>query len=228
LGRFKQFLDRNGYNYSDNVLNAKFLGVPQNRRRYVLLATRVAGSISLPVEDRKSVQTVREAIGDSQTFPPIEAGHKDNSGFLHSTAKLTQINLQRIKKTPTDGGSRKAWADNPELQLKCYENYDGHTDIYGRLYWDRPAPTITTKFPSISNGRYGHPEQNRGLSLREGAILQSFSLTYKFYASSQGKISRLIGNAVPPRMAERIGTTFLEIDRMLKDARKNKPKPKRI
>lgn len=207
LGKFQQFLIDNGYTFSEDVLNAKYLGVPQNRKRYVMLATRLFSNIDLPRPKGEKIFTVKDAIGNSEIFPIIPAGHKDTSDFLHNTAKLEAINLKRIKLTKPNGGSRTDWPK--ELQLKCYENYDGHGDVYGRLYWSKPSPTITTKFYSISNGRYGHPEQHRGLSLREGAILQSFGIDYKFCAKGQGNIARLIGNAVPPKMAEAIGKAII-------------------
>lgn len=117
--------------------------------------------------------------------------------------------MRRLKKTSLNGGSRREWADDPELQLACYMNYDGHSDVYGRMYWERPSPTITTKFYSLSNGRYGHPEQDRAISLREGAVLQSFRPDYKFLASSQGLNGKLIGNAVPPKMAKEIANAII-------------------
>jgi len=208
LGKFKEFLNLNGYIYSESVLNAKYFGVPQNRRRYVLLATRVSKNVEMPQENREELTSVEETIGDLNLFPPIPAGHKDFTDFLHSSAELREINLRRIRSTSHNGGSRRDWA--PELQLECYKDYSGHEDVYGRMHWGKPAPTITTKFYSLSNGRYGHPEQDRALSLREGATLQSFPISYKFYASSQGKIARLIGNAVPPKMAEKIGNAIIK------------------
>lgn len=210
LGKFKQFLTKAGYRFSDDVLNAKHFQVPQNRRRYVLLATRVKKTISLPAGNKKNLVTLQQAIGDPVKFPAINAGHKDETDYLHSSATLNALNMRRLKKTPHNGGSRKVWADDPELQLNCYKDYEGHTDVYGRLYWERPAPTITTKFYSLSNGRYGHPEQDRALSLREGAVLQSFRPDYKFLASSQGLNGKLIGNAVPPKMAKEIGNAIIE------------------
>lgn len=209
LGRFKKFLEDNNYIFKDKVVNAKYFGVPQNRRRYVLLATRVSATIELPKENKDLLKTVKDTIGNTRQFPAISAGHKDGSDFLHSSAQLQAINLERIKSTRKDGGSRKEWSCNPELQLECYKNYNGHGDVYGRMYWDRVAPAITTKFYSLSNGRYGHPEQDRAISLREGAMLQSFPITYKFLADGQGNIARLIGNAVPPKMAEHIGLTII-------------------
>ncbi|EPR72837.1 DNA-cytosine methyltransferase [Winogradskyella psychrotolerans RS-3] len=98
------------------------------------------------------------------------------------------------------------FANDPELQLNCFIGRDSsHKDTFGRLWWDKPSPTITTKFFSVSNGRFVHPEENRALSIREGATLQSFPKDYKFIGTSHASIARLIGNAVPPEYAKRIG-----------------------
>ena len=100
------------------------------------------------------------------------------------------------------------------MQLKCYAGKDNSfRDVYGRLYWDRPSSTITTKFLSISNGRFGHPDQNRGISIREGASLQSFPNDYNFETDSITTAARLIGNAVPPEYGRRLGQTLLELNR---------------
>lgn len=103
------------------------------------------------------------------------------------------------------------FAHIPELQLECFIGKDNSfKDTFGRLWWDKPAPTITTKFFSISNGRFAHPEEDRALSLREGATLQSFPRNYVFKAGSRDKIARLIGNAVPPMYAEKIGRAIVD------------------
>ena len=208
LGKFKKFLEENGYIYIDGILNAKYYRVPQNRRRYILLATRIKNKIHLPKPDKQNILTVKHAIGDYSKFPQISAGTKDESNFNHSAAKLSEINLKRIVMTPINGGSRKSW-NTKELQLHCYKHHNGHTDVYGRMFWDKPAPTITTRFVSFSNGRYGHPVQNRAISLREGATLQSFPEDYIFYSSSQGTIAKMIGNAVPPLLAKAIAESLI-------------------
>ena len=97
------------------------------------------------------------------------------------------------------------------LKLNCYINRDNSfRDVYGRLFWDRPSSTITTKFLSFTNGRFGHPEQDRCISVREGATLQSFPYTYKFEANSIQTAARLIGNAVPPEYGRRLGLVLQE------------------
>ncbi|MEX2438044.1 MAG: DNA cytosine methyltransferase, partial [Candidatus Babeliales bacterium] len=92
----------------------------------------------------------------------------------------------------------------------CYKSHDGHHDVYGRMAWNNPAPTITTRFIHTSTGRYSHPEQDRGISLREGAALQSFPLDYNFYSTNKGAIATMIGNAVPPKLAKAIGQSLKE------------------
>lgn len=212
LDRFKKALRKQGYCFDQNILNAKYFGVPQNRRRFVLIASRLMNGIELPKEqrDKKHIVSVKDAIGDYDKFPPIADGYRDITEFQHSTAKLSHINLQRVQKTPKNGGSRKAWEDDQNLQLDCYKNHDGHYDVYGRLTWEKPSPTITTRFIYTSTGRYSHPEQDRGLSLREGATLQSFPNNYQFYSSNQGAIATMIGNAVPPKLAVAIGGALKE------------------
>ncbi len=209
LGEFKLFLIARGYSFDDSVLNTKYYGVPQNRRRYMLIATRLGENLKLPKGDKEKIVTVREAIGNVNVFHPIPAGYIDKTPLQNSTAQLQKNNIKRIQRVEHDGGDRKAWANDPELQLKCYLEHEGHWDVYGRMFWDKPSPTITTRFCSLSNGRYGHPEQDRAISLREGATLQSFPLNYVFYAKGQGTIGRMIGNAVPPLMAKHIGKTIL-------------------
>jgi DNA (cytosine-5)-methyltransferase 1 len=210
LANFKTFLTASGYTFDDKVINATHYNVPQNRKRYVLLATRISNKISIPKPAKKKL-TVRDTIGTGKGFPTIPAGHKDKSAYLHSCASLSKDNLERLRLTPLNGGTRKAWRHIPRLQLKCYKGKDNiFTNVYGRMFWDQPAPTITTKFYSISNGRFAHPEQNRAISLREGSTLQSFPKSYKFVASSRGTIARMIGNAVPPQMAKKIGKSFLQ------------------
>ncbi len=212
LHRFKKALQQAGYVFDQNVLNAKYFGVPQNRRRFVLVASRLVDSIALPkqIKAKENLVTVKDAIGNYDLFPKIIAGSEDKTEFIHSAARLSDLNLQRVQNTPIDGGSRKAWANDNELQLECYKSHDGHHDVYGRMAWDKPSPAITTRFIYTSTGRYAHPEQDRGISLREGATLQSFPTNYNFYSDNKGAIATMIGNAVPPKLAEVIGLSILE------------------
>lgn len=201
LGKFKTMLRAKGYYFDEGVLNAKYYGVPQNRRRYVLIASKLR-ELKLPIPEKSAIKSVRDAIGDTTKFPPIKAGERDKSDHLHAAAKLSELNFKRLKITPLNGGDRRDWEYLAEF---ASDNYNGsHYDKYGRMCWDKPSPTITTRFNSLSNGRYGHPEQHRAISLREGATLQTFPLNYTFYSNNQGIISKQIGNAVPPLMAKAI------------------------
>ncbi|UOY08306.1 DNA cytosine methyltransferase [Muricauda sp. SCSIO 64092] len=211
LQHFKTFLTENGYSFDDRVINAVKYNVPQKRKRYLLLATRVQSEITIPNGRNQSRLTVRNFIGDKTVFKPVKAGNKDNTDFNHTVSGLKEINLKRIRKTPPDGGTRLAWKDDPDLQLNCYKGNDNlFYDVYGRMHWDKPAPTITTKFNSITNGRYGHPEQDRAISIREGAVLQTFPLHYKFKCNSMGTAAKMIGNAVPPELARWVGKTIVQ------------------
>ncbi|WP_224995030.1 DNA cytosine methyltransferase [Cesiribacter sp. SM1] len=211
LQTFKQYLYETGYFIDDKIINALDYEVPQNRKRYVLLASRITNVIAIPKLKCGKGMTVRNFISEEKGFDRIPAGHKDLTDFQHSCAGLQAINIARLRSTPPDGGTRLAWKDDPELQLPCYVGKDDlFYDVYGRMYWDQPSPTITTKFYSTSNGRFAHPEQNRAISIREGAVLQSFPLDYKFYSNSIEKAARMIGNAVPPNMARKIGQEIIK------------------
>jgi len=195
-----------GYSVSYDVVNAAKYGVPQKRFRTLLVACRTAfGLPPWPEEiyEAKDFKTVRDTLA-SKGLVSLCAGAASKKDILHVAAKLSDLNLRRVKAVPKSGGSRTAWKDD-ELDLACYENHDGHTDVYGRMDWNKPAPTLTTRFVSLSNGRFGHPSQNRAITPREGALLQTFPPDYMFYDpvndSRDIKVTQ-IGNAVPPRLAE--------------------------
>lgn len=210
LPGFLKFLSESGYAYVDSVVDTSCYGIPQHRERYLLIASRVHRELGLPAEDSDSVK-VSGIIGEGNGFKKIPAGHRDDSDFLHTSAGLSNDNLKRIKMTPHNGGNRFSWKDT-ELQIPAYKGKDHcFRDVYGRIYWDRPAPTITTKFHSLSNGRFGHPEEDRALSLREGACLQTFPKTFRFINGSIAAIARQIGNAVPPLLAEKLGKHLIRI-----------------
>ena len=212
LQSFLNFLDKEKYSYKYEVINASHFGVPQTRRRFLLIASRTTDKIVLPSPDtKKKLPTVRQFIGDKKLFKPISAGHKDTSKLLHTSCNLSAENLKRLLMTPHNGGTRMAWK-NTDLQINAYVGKDNSfQDVYGRMYWDKPAPTITTKFYSITNGRFAHPEQNRAISLREGATLQTFDARYKFISSSIALTARLIGNAVPPQLSKRIAQCIIKM-----------------
>ena len=205
--RFLETLDNLEYRHNYQVLNAKEYGVPQNRRRLFLFASRLVEPV-FPEKthgiDRLPYVTVRDTIAQ---YPLLEAGQESVNIPNHRAAGLSELNLRRIAATPHNGGSRTAWPNN--LVLDCHANgHAGHTDVYGRMAWDEVSPTLTSKCYVLSNGRFGHPEQNRAISLREAAALQSFPDDYLFFGSLQ-EIGKQIGNAVPVLLAQQMGETIL-------------------
>lgn len=206
--RFRKLLDKLHYSVAEGVLDAKDYGVPQTRRRYVIIAVK-KGVVRLPPQTHgqglKEYRTVRQAF---KGLPPLKAGQEHKTVPNHSASNLSKLNLRRIGSCPKDGGDRRDWRAN--LQLDCHKDEDaGHTDTYGRMWWDRPAPALTCKCVSLSNGRYGHPTQDRAISLREAASLQSFSRKYRFLGSSRVHLAQQIGNAVPVLLAKAAGSTLL-------------------
>lgn len=186
-------------------------GVPQHRRRLVLLASRL-GEIAVPkgTVGPTEYPTVRQAIHD---LPPVPHGQTHPSDRLHASRTLTPINLERIKRS-TPGGTWEEWPE--ELRAPCHRKASGSTfrNVYARMVWDEPSPTITTMAYNFGTGRFGHPEQDRALTLREAANLQSFPPDYEFVAPDDpvqfAPLGRLIGNAVPPRLAQAIGTAIVD------------------
>jgi DNA (cytosine-5)-methyltransferase 1 len=214
LPQFKEFLEEQGFSHAHDVINANMYGVPQNRKRYLLIATRLREKIELPKGRKNMRLVVRNFLGESNGFQCISAGHNDTTRFLHTAANLSPENLRRMQSTPKDGGTRSSWKDNPDLQINAYEGRDDiFRDVYARMFWNKPAPTITTRFNSFSNGRFGHPVENRAISLREGATLQTVPKNYIFKASNHSTIARQIGNAVPPAMATRIGRHLISFSK---------------
>lgn len=203
---FLLLLDTLGYHYEYNVISTLSFGVPQDRKRLILLASR-HGKITLPkvTHDgkKKKYSTVRDWIFN---LPKLTHGTKDPYLDDHWAASLGELNLKRIRATP-EGGGREFW--NEELKPECHKRNAGYKDVYGRLSWDKPSSVLTTRCTSYSNGRFGHPEQDRALSLREAALLQTFPMTYKFYGNFGSK-SQQIGNAVPPLLAKVFGKHIIQ------------------
>jgi DNA (cytosine-5)-methyltransferase 1 len=196
------------YKVDFRAIDAVSYGVPQRRRRLVLLASAYR-KIAWPEQthgfgpELQPPITVRDAIAK---YPPLLAGETHPTVPNHVAARLSPRNLERIRATTCDGGSRTEWPKG--LSLSCHDIHNGHEDVYGRLRWDAPAPTLTTKCTSISNGRFGHPEQDRAISAREAAALQGFNDGFVFYGGL-GQVSTQIGNSVPPTLAEKFGTVFI-------------------
>lgn len=181
-------------------------GIPQSRRRLVLVASR-HGEISFPeaTHTPDKYRTVRTAI---KTLPPIRAGGGSKKDSLHIAARLSPKNMKRIQ-VSKPGGTWRDWSEN--LRTECHKKESGKTypGVYGRMEWDKPSPTMTTQCYGFGNGRFGHPTQNRAISLREAALLQTFPRDYKFLQKNERaefkRLGRLIGNAVPVKLGEVIG-----------------------
>jgi DNA (cytosine-5)-methyltransferase 1 len=208
-GVFEAFLrDLGGYSVSYGIVECQRYGIPQTRKRLVLLASRL-GSIRLVEPETPSfVATVRSAIGG---LGPVGAGESDAIDAMHSACRLSEINLRRIRASQP-GGTWRDWGDN--LVASCHRKGSGATypSVYGRMEWDRPSPTVTTQCFGYGNGRFGHPEQDRAITLREAAILQTFPPEYRFLPEGERPkfylMGRLIGNAVPVRLGEMIAKSF--------------------
>ncbi|MDR3339229.1 MAG: DNA cytosine methyltransferase [Candidatus Symbiothrix sp.] len=211
---FQDFCDRlKSLNYfvSYQVVYCPDYGIPQKRKRLVLLASKL-GEISLisPTHAPDRYITVRNIIGN---LSPVKAGEYDPQDPLHRARKLSDMNLKRIQQAK-EGGTWKDW--NDELLPECFKRKSGNTyrSVYGRMKWDEPAPTMTTHCTGLGNGRFGHPEQDRAITLREAALIQSFPMEYKFYESidkyNPSVICKQIGNAVPPKLGQIIAKSIKE------------------
>ena len=207
---FPEFLSAlRGYHIWHGVIECSSFGVPQTRKRLVLVASKL-GPIALSAPDplERGEATVRNAIGHLRA---LKAGDSDPADALHRACRLSPLNLKRIKASRPGG----TWRDWPRsLVARCHQQRTGDTypSVYGRMEWDDPAPTITTQCFGYGNGRFGHPEQHRAITLREAAILQTFPQTYRFIREKEivrfSILGRLIGNAVPVRLGEVVANTL--------------------
>lgn len=204
INEFLQGLERAGYvNPAYGSVPLRRYGVPQSRSRFLLLASR-HGAVNLPPETHgpgtanPEFETVRDWISD---LPRIAAGEKHPLIADHRAARLSPLNIKRIRATP-EGGGHRDWPEH--LRLSCHRKSGGYTDVYGRMSWDRPASGLTTRCISYSNGRFGHPDQDRAISVREAACLQTFPMDFSF-SGSLNSMARQIGNAVPVRLTKTVG-----------------------
>ena len=202
LNRFIDCLE-GAYTVTKQLVDCQAYGVPQRRKRLVVLASKL-GRLSLMSPTRKNDPTVRGAIG---RLPPVSHGATDPGDRMHSACKLSALNLKRIRAS-TPGGSWQEWPD--DLRAACHRRASGkwYRNVYGRMAWDEPAPTITTGCFGFGRGRFGHPVQDRAITLREAALLQTFPPEYAFVAPEDpvhfASVGRHVGNAVPVALAEAI------------------------
>lgn len=213
--RFRLFeieLIKAGYQVHHRIVDCRHYGAPQKRRRLVLLASR-HGKIDLIAPTHPSEadwMVVGEAIGE---MSPLGAGESDPTDPLHRTSRLSEINMQRILASKP-GGTWRDWPDH--LRAACHTRKTGKTypSVYGRMEWNKPAPTITGQCFGFGNGRFGHPAQHRAISLREAAVLQTFPSYYDFVKPgtpiNMKSVGRMIGNAVPPLLGLTIGRSIVQ------------------
>ncbi len=208
---FVSELESLGYNVWSGVVFCPDYGIPQTRHRLVLLASRL-GPISLikPTHSEDDYKTVKETIGH---LPKLKHGQQSKRDRLHVSSSLSDINFKRILASKPDG----SWLDwNKNLVADCHRKPGRATyrSVYGRMSWKKPSPTITTQFIGFGNGRFGHPSQHRALSLREGALIQTFPEGYEFLPPEKPvvlkHVARMIGNAVPVKLGEVIGKSLLK------------------
>ena len=200
--RFRKVLKSLGYRVKWGVLNTVDFNVPQRRRRLVLLASRLGEPKFAPVA--KGSPTVRRAIG---SLTPPNRSRDPLHNYPTQRSERVQDLIRRI---PRNGGSRSALGDPG--QLPCHRRSDGFKDVYGRMAWDEPAPTITGGCINPSKGRFLHPQANRAITLREAALLQTFPKTYRFpLHDGRYSVAELIGNALPPEFIRRHAMALREM-----------------
>ncbi len=207
--QFVDFLKRKKYFVSYSNIFCPDYGIPQKRRRLVLLASKY-GDINI-IDKTHSPQDYISAIDAIGDLPKVKAGERIEEDPLHFTTNLTQINLARIQASKPNG----TWLDWDEsLRLECHKKETGNSykSVYGRMDWNEPSPTITTQFYNYGTGRFGHPIQDRALTVREAALLQTFPKDYDFYENeiSITKLGVHIGNAVPVDLGFAIGKSILK------------------
>ncbi|EOE3809082.1 DNA cytosine methyltransferase [Klebsiella pneumoniae] len=207
---FVKDLKTSGYKVWHGIVDCQQYGVPQKRQRLVLLASKI-NDVALipPTHSEDNYVTVKDVISH---LPEIKPGQSDDKDPLHVAQGMSPLNLERIRQSKP-GGTWKDW--DPELVAACHKKSSGktYTSVYGRMKWDEPAPTMTTLCFGFGNGRFGHPQQDRAISLREAAILQSFPGNYVFSEPGEkitfATVGRLIGNAVPVKLGEVVGKSLI-------------------
>lgn len=219
-GRWRPYLDHLlrqlkglGYQLTEPALvDAVDYGVPQRRQRLLVVGSRVAEPV-LPPQTHVSegsdglpaYRTVRQTIAHLRD---LKSGEVDPDDLLHRARAHRPIALQRLEEIP-EGGGRKDLP--PELELNCHKNHNGHYDIYGRMWWDRPAPTLTSGCTNVTRGRFAHPKQNRAITIREAMLLQGFRPGDVVYGGVEA-MALQVGNAVPPPLTKALGASIRKME----------------
>ena len=210
LARFADRMRLAKYDLTEKVIDAQHYGVPQRRRRYIMIGkstlSGAAGDFNWPQPIKGAPPTVRSAIGDLPSLGSEGIEHPSIPN--HRADRLSELNRRRIQSI-SEGQGRTSLPD--ELLADCHKvsaEIVGHRGVYGRMAWDQVAPTITARFDSFTRGKFGHPSELRSISLREGARLQTFPDNYVFFGSKV-EVARQIGNAVPPILAEALGKSIV-------------------
>lgn len=196
----KQHFEECGYIVKQNIYNAAAFGVPQERFRSIVIGMKKNFLLPVPYLRSYEYRTVRDAIGN---LPHVKAGVAAKNDPLHKSAAHKQSTIDVIKKVPHDGGNRPSG-----VGPACLDKIKGFSDVYGRLWWDKPSITITHYARNPASGRYTHPEQDRGLTAREAALLQSFPQGFEFVGKADD-IFRQIGEAVPPMLSAALASNVL-------------------
>lgn len=196
----RQVFEENGYSVKQTIYNSAVFGVPQARNRAIVIASKINFELPIPMYDESNFKTVRDAISD---LPPVKAGEVLQTDKYHRSARHKTSTIETISKVPKDGGKRP-YGVGP----KCLEKVNGFSDVYGRLYWDKPSITLTQSSRNPASGRFTHPEQNRGLTIREAARIQSFPDTYEFKGSLDDCFKQ-IGESVPPLLSIAVASQII-------------------
>jgi DNA (cytosine-5)-methyltransferase 1 len=210
LRNFIQKLESVDYKISYFEVNAQDYGVPQRRKRLVLFGTKNKSPIQLvpPTHKKGTFRTVKQAL---EGLPKLKNGETCPTDPLHRCRLLGDLNLKRIQAT-REGGFWREWPE--DLKLTCHKKENGVSfrSVYGRMNWEDVSPTMTTYCVGLGNGRFGHPEEDRAISLREAAIFQDFPRNYDFIDPnakfSTTALARQIGNAVPVGLGKVIGESI--------------------